>query len=271
MSAGQVFSMAGVPGLAAEILAPVADRVVLHDLYGEVGAAVYTALAEADQHEVREFVAAVARTPGPVLDLAAGAGRLTLPLLALGRHVTALDLSVPMLAALERALDAAPRAFRARTRVVQGDMSDFTLGEQFAVVVLAATSVTLLDATGRQGLYASVARHLTDGGRFVLSVAQDRRPGEEGEDTCHDIRLPDGRGYRIIEHIARGARQREVTVVPVDLETPEVPVCRSTVEVLSLGDLEDEVAGTGLQVVGVEPTAGALPHRTVLVTLARAR
>lgn len=72
---------AAVPGLAGEILAGYGDRVHVHDLYDEAGASVYHDLAAADTSEIRELTRAVRAVPGPVLELAAGSGRLTLPCL----------------------------------------------------------------------------------------------------------------------------------------------------------------------------------------------
>ncbi|MBN3585550.1 class I SAM-dependent methyltransferase, partial [Algoriphagus aestuarii] len=89
---------------------------------------------------------------------------------ALGREVTALDLSADMLALLRQQLDRAPAHLRERCTVVQADMADFRLPRRYAVIVLGTTSISLLDRAGRAGLYRCVAEHLADGGRFFLTT-----------------------------------------------------------------------------------------------------
>lgn len=254
-------------GLAGRIVASVPGDVVVHDLYDDVGSAVYAEMAAVDGHEVREFTRAVARTAGPVLDLAAGSGRLTLPLLALGRQVTALDLSAPMLTLLGERVAQLPPTLRERCHPVKGDMSDFALGQQFGAVVLAATSITLLDAVARQGLYRCVADHLAPDGAFLVSVSAAAE-GDEPQDASYEVGTPSG-GYRIIEHRPPGASHREVTVVPAELGGAVVHVCRSRVELLAYDAFVADVARSPLRVVDVEDIAVADErHRTRLVTLA---
>lgn len=253
-------------GLAGRLVAELEGEVVVHDLYDDVGSAVYAELAANDAHEVREFVRAVARTPGPVLDLAAGSGRLTLPLLALGREVTAVDLSAPMLTLLDERLAQLPPRLRGRCRTVRGDMSDFHLGQSFGVVVLAATSITLLDTAGRAGLYRSVVDHLAPGGRFLLSVSAGVEDDEK-QDACYEVSTPGG-GYRIVEHRPAGASHREVTVLPVAPVGDVVPVCRSRVELLPYDALAAELEDSPLRVLDVEEIAiDTERYRSLLVTL----
>lgn len=56
---------------------------------------------------------------GPILELGAGTGRITFPILEAGRAVTALDHSEEMLAVLRSKLAAAADAVRSRASVVQ--------------------------------------------------------------------------------------------------------------------------------------------------------
>ncbi|MEU6481287.1 daptide-type RiPP biosynthesis methyltransferase [Streptomyces sp. NPDC047017] len=256
-----------VPGRAGALLAGLGDRAVLHDVYDEVGASVYHDVSVRDTHEVRELVGLVRGTPGDVLELAAGSGRLTLPLLALGREVTALELSAGMLALLGDRLAQAPARLRNACTPVRADMSAFDLGRRFAVVVLGTTSVSLLDAAGRAGLYACVRDHLAPGGRFLLSTVDDLADGGTEAEAVIDVVGASGRGYRMHEHWPPGGPTRVVTVFPAELpDSGPVSVCTTSVGVLPADRLAAELAAAGLPVTARHPLpAGGWRHRDVLL------
>ncbi|MER5560107.1 daptide-type RiPP biosynthesis methyltransferase [Streptomyces sp. NPDC002506] len=250
---------ATIPGRAGELLASLGDRAVLCDLYDEIGSGVYHDIAGRDPQEVRELLGLVRATPGPVLDLAAGSGRLTMPLLALGREVTALDLSEHMLALLRARLDAAP-ALSERCTVVRGDMSAFALGRRYPVIVLGTTSISLLDEAGRSGLYEAVRAHLEPEGRFLLTtVAVD--PGYAGPaEVEEEYTTAGGRAFRIFEHWVTGDAARTVTIFPAEPgPAGPVEVCTTSVGVLPADRLEAELTAAGFAVHG----------RTVLPSVSR--
>lgn len=257
-----------IAGRAADHVAELGSRAVVRDLYDESGSHVYHALSAADTFEVREVLRVVRPTSGPILDLAAGSGRLTLPLLALGRPVTALELAPAMVRLLERELEAVPAARRERCRVVQGDMARFALDEQFGAIVLGTSSISLLDEAGRAGLYACVRSQLAPRGRFaVTTVSLD---GGEGE-TEIEIESPVAGGIRIYEHWPSGARARTVTIVALDppQDDAPVPVWTSTIGVLEPDRLVGELEAVGFALAGRVPIASAFGgrHADVLLEL----
>ncbi|MEX3104988.1 MULTISPECIES: daptide-type RiPP biosynthesis methyltransferase [unclassified Streptomyces] len=263
-------AVAAVPGLAGEILAAYGDRARVHDLYDPAGAPVYHDLAAADTTEIRELTRSVRAVPGTVLELAAGSGRLTLPLLALGREVTALELKESMVDLLRERLAEAPAGLGARCTVVQGDMSAFDLGARFAVVVLGTTSISLLDADGRAGLYAAVRAHLEPGGRFLFSTVDVR---DDGEDLDLEATGASGRRYRMIEHWRAGQEVREVTILAPEREIPAtgpVPVFTTAIRVLPPDDLARELAAAGLRVVARHPLPAASARHTGVLLEAEA-
>lgn len=260
-----------VPGLAGQVLAGYGDRVSLHDLYGEAGAPVYHDLAAVDTTEIRELLRSVRAVPGPVLELAAGSGRLTLPLLALGREVTALELEESMVALLRDRLAELPAGIGKRCTVVQGDMSGFRLDGAFAVVVLGTTSVSLLDAESRAGLYAAVRAHLRPGGRFLLSTV-DVAGGDE-DDLDLEAVGASGRRYRMIEHWRAGQEVRRVTILPTEQDTPQdgpVLALTTSIRVLPADDLARELASAGLRVVARHPLPAASHRHTGVLLEAEA-
>ncbi|MFD6421998.1 daptide-type RiPP biosynthesis methyltransferase [Streptomyces sp. NPDC060198] len=259
-------------GLAGEVLAEYGDRVVLHDLYDAVGAPVYHDLAAADTSEIREVLRVARAMTGPVLELASGSGRLTMPLLALGREVTALELKAEMLDLLRERLAAAPAGVRARCVPVQGDMAAFDLGRAFGLVVLGTTSVSLLDDEGRAGLFAAVRAHLAPGGKFLFSTVDMVEP-EDGSALATDLDIEgqgaSGRRYRMIEHWPEGAPARRVTILPPAAEAraaDRIEVLTTSIRVLPALALERELADAGLRITARHTLPASGPrHRDVLL------
>ncbi|MFK4070835.1 daptide-type RiPP biosynthesis methyltransferase [Streptomyces sp. NPDC029674] len=267
-----------LPGRAGTLLAELGERAELHDLYDEHGSAVYHDITANDAHEVRDLVRLVRKASGPILELAAGSGRLTLPLLAVGRAVTALELAPGMLDVLHDRLAAAPARLRERCRTVRADMSRFALGQRFATIVLGTTSVSLLDAPGRAGLFTAVREHLAPGGRFLISTVDDALTGDGdgGTATGPDERVyalsgASGRAYRMHEYWPRGAPVRTVSVFPADPDTvPHGPVriFASSIAILPADLLINEMAAAGLSLVARHPlSTGGTRHRDVLLEM----
>jgi SAM-dependent methyltransferase len=103
-----------------------------------------------------------------ILELGAGAGRMTHPLLALGHPVVAVDNSAEMLELIEGA------------DVVQADIERLDLGRRFPVVVLASNFVNDPDPAHRRKLLAACARHVEPGGQVLLQgFPRDWAPSSE--------------------------------------------------------------------------------------------
>lgn len=94
--------------------------------------------------------------PATVLELGAGAGRETRPLLACGYEVTAVDDSAAMLAHVTGA------------RTVQADLFTLDLAEQFDLVLGGSHFVDDADGARRDALLATCARHVTGDGAVLL-------------------------------------------------------------------------------------------------------
>jgi SAM-dependent methyltransferase len=110
-----------------------------------------------------------ARRGGPVLELACGTGRLSVPIAQDGHEVTGLDASPAMLAAASR--KAAERGVAAR--FVLGDIRDFELGRRFALVIVSCNSLAHLTRTeDLRRCFAAIRGHLAPGGVFAFDVVQ---------------------------------------------------------------------------------------------------
>ena len=109
----------------------------------------------------------VARYGQPVLEIACGSGRLTIPLAEDGAHIAGLDLSEEMLR-LAR-LKAAERGVE--IAFVHTDARNFDLGRQFKFIFVPANSFQhLLRREDVEMCLACVRWHLADGGRLVIDI-----------------------------------------------------------------------------------------------------
>jgi SAM-dependent methyltransferase len=104
---------------------------------------------------------------GPVLELACGTGRLTLPLARGQVAITGLDRSPAMLSAAREKGAAEGLAID----FVQGDMRLFSLRDRFAMVFVAMNSLLhLTEVEDIRACLACVRRHLAPGGRFIFDI-----------------------------------------------------------------------------------------------------
>lgn len=113
---------------------------------------------------------------GPVVDLGAAVGRVTLPLARRGHDVVAVDGSPRMIAELRRALAIEPVNVGARVELVACDFRRLALGDRrFPLVVMPMNSLqALLTPEDRRACLRGVREHLAPGGVFAFDVvAQD--------------------------------------------------------------------------------------------------
>lgn len=108
---------------------------------------------------------------GPVLELGAGTGRITLQIAQAGATVRALDADPAMLDRLRQKLAALPADVRDRVSTTVGDMRSFALDERFALII-APFRAFLHNVTERDQLASllRVREHLRPGGRFAFNV-----------------------------------------------------------------------------------------------------
>jgi SAM-dependent methyltransferase len=129
---------------------------------------------------------------GPVLDVGAGTGRVTLDLARRGHAVVALDLEPELLAALR------DRAAGLPVETVEGDARDYALGRRFALILVPMQTVQLLGGpAGRNGFLRSAREHLEAGGTLAIALADalDAFDAEHDQPPVPDMREVDGIVY----------------------------------------------------------------------------
>ena len=125
-----------------------------------------------DPGDLDLYLALADRADGPVLELAAGTGRVAVPLAAAGHAVTGVDIELAM---LDRARDRAEAADlpRGRLELVEADLLDVRLPKagRHAFAFIALNSLMLLPSREAQGAaFRTLAAHLVPGGLAVVDV-----------------------------------------------------------------------------------------------------
>lgn len=157
----------------------------------------------AGRQDVEFYVGYARAARGKVLELGCGTGRVLIPVAAAGCEVVGLDVSGHMLARCRRKLREQPQAVRGRVRLVQGDMTDFDLGEVFGLVTTPFRPFQhLLSVEDQLSCLRCARQHLAPGGKLILDLFQpdlakliDPARQQEQEDVP-DCELPDGRRLR---------------------------------------------------------------------------
>jgi SAM-dependent methyltransferase len=107
------------------------------------------------------------RTGGPILELACGTGRLTIPLARDGHEVVGVDASSAML----RAARAKAKAENVDITFVNGDMRAFNVGRRFSLVIVSCNSLAHLTTTDElKGCLRRIREHLAPGGLLAFDI-----------------------------------------------------------------------------------------------------
>jgi SAM-dependent methyltransferase len=143
-----------------------------HETAAEALARLYDGDLEVDDPgDLELYLALATRSGGPVLELAAGSGRIAVPLAAAGHRVTAVDIDPAMLARARSR--AAAAGVDERVRLVEADLLDLRLDDagSYRLAILALNSLFLLAARRAQASALRVmAEHLAPGGLAVVDV-----------------------------------------------------------------------------------------------------
>ena len=128
-----------------------------------------------------EIVHAAVPAGASVLELGAGAGRVTHPLVALGHPVVAVDESPEMLARIRGA------------ETVPARIQDLALGRRFDAVLLASFLVNTDDRDVRRRFLATCRRHVRDGGCVLIQ----RHPPAWFDEAVEGERTSGGITFRL--------------------------------------------------------------------------
>jgi SAM-dependent methyltransferase len=220
---------------------------------------------DADLPVWRELAAA---TGGPILDLGAGTGRVSLDLAAQGHEVVALDSDSDLLARLAERTSS--------VTAVHADARSFALDARFPLILAPMQLVQILGGhEGRVGMLRSVHAHLCSGGLLAaaLSDPADALPEEEVSPPLPDIIERDGwvfssQPLSMYEQDGCVVIERRRQAVSPSGEIQEEDV-RIEVGVVSLDQFEAEAREAGLSPVARKTIPETLDHIGSTVVLCR--
>lgn len=160
---------------------------------------------------------------GRTLELACGTGRVLFPIAQAGCEITGIDLSPHMMQKCRERLAREPEGALGRVRLVQGNMTDFSTGESYALTIIPARSFQILiDPKDQEACLRAIAAHLQPGGRLAIDVFHPRFPMLFEERYLHestvrvDVPLPGGRTVTVASRIGayhKDAQYNEVETI----------------------------------------------------------
>ncbi len=139
---------------------------------------------EASQNDLPFYLEEAKVAGGSVLELGCGTGRLLIPLLSSGLEVSGLDASAAMLEIARQKREHLSPELASRLHLHQGDMSEFELGQQFALILIPFRSFQLLlTPEAQRRCLICINRHLTPRGKVIINLFDPRydliRPGKQ--------------------------------------------------------------------------------------------
>jgi SAM-dependent methyltransferase len=239
-----------------------------HSLYGPESARLYHMLTQHDTVAIAELLELAQGVEGTILELACGTGRLTVPMAEQGHDMLALDLSPDMVAVLDGWLkEASAESYASRITTGVADMTDFSLGRTFNLIVLGGSAIWNAQVPQRASLFRCVREHLAPEGRFVLTLIDLPEVEADSAPAEHIVVFPGRDGdapllVTIFDYIDPGKGVRSTSVLCHRLQDNQVtstimgsgltyPVPRAV--------LEQEIESAGLRVVGSRQLGANVP------------
>jgi ubiquinone/menaquinone biosynthesis C-methylase UbiE len=236
----------------------------LDEMYGPMGAAIYSAMTRDDHAEPSAILKMLGRNH-KILELASGDGRVTLPLLARGHRVTALDNSAEMLRLLTKKVSGKDR-MAARLTVQKADiLRDPIPGDSFDATLIAASTITLFSCEQRINLMRRMREVTAVGGKVI--VTQFSPMGEGRYDSL--VLLPE------IDTVASFSVEadpdqcmRDIVIIPHTFRGEAVSKVALThsVAVLTPDEAIEEMRKAGFTDIHRHPVADSGPfgHTTIM-------
>ena len=123
-----------------------------------------------DDSDIPFYIQQAEKMGSPILDVAAGTGRVSLALAREGFEVVALDRSSSMLAAFRRKLEQAPLPVSRRISLIQANMMQFKLRQRFSLIIIPNSFSHAMTTEAQLACLRCVRQHLSRNGLFILDL-----------------------------------------------------------------------------------------------------
>jgi len=174
------------------------------------------------RRDIEFFIDYSKKANGKTLELGCGTGRVLIPTAQAGCEITGLDFSTFMLAKCREKLASQTKDVQSRVKLIQGDMTNFATGEQYALVTIPFRPFQHLITIEEQKACLTCAwKHLKPGGLFVLDVFHPYIPRLVDPKYLMEmevdpkIDLPDGRVLRRTTRVAAFHREEQYNDIEI--------------------------------------------------------
>jgi len=127
----------------------------------------YDAFVETLIDDLPFYLNQLKTTGDPVLELACGTGRLTIPIAVAGYQIVGLDLTETMLELFRQKMESA----NVEIDLVKADMRDFSLNRKFRTIIIPFNSLLhLCDLRSIEACFSCIKNHLHPDGRLMIDI-----------------------------------------------------------------------------------------------------
>ncbi len=212
------------------------------------------------------------RAGGPIVDLGAGTGRVSLHLAARGHRVIAVESD----ARLATELEARARRQGLPVDVVCADARELEVSEGVPLIVAPMQFLHIVGGRdGRRRVLERVERVIATDGRFATAILREDLPlGRWRPEPIPDVREIDGWVHSSLASEIE-VRERDIALRRIrQLVSPTGQLEETTDEIVldrfSAADLDREALEAGLRTVSAEPVPRSAEHEdSVIVTMSK--
>ncbi len=123
-----------------------------------------------DNADLPFYISYAKEMGSPILDLAAGTGRVSIALAMEGFEIVSLESSKSMISEFESQLGELPSNIAKRIRITQGNMTNFNIDRKFPMIIIPTSFGHALTSDEQLSLLSCVFRHLSDQGIFIVDL-----------------------------------------------------------------------------------------------------
>ena len=159
----------------------------------------YDLLSKGVIDDIPFYIQQVKKYGDPVLELACGTGRVTIPLAESGINITGIDISESMLSHAQ----VKTKEKEVDIEWIKADCRNFHLNKKFNLIVFPFNTIAILhDLKSIESCFSCVRNHLNDSGRFIVDFFNPRLdiltkdPNER--DVIAKYPDPDGKGKILV-------------------------------------------------------------------------
>ncbi len=140
------------------------------DLYSSYFTRVYDLMTSQNRYDFSIYLEQAILAGGPVLELCCGSGRVGIFLAKSSVEVVGVDLSPDMLKLYKKKIAKESAEVRRNTKLIEGNVLNLKIKQKFNLIILPATTISLIPKENLPQLFNEVFKRLKKGGRFVFDA-----------------------------------------------------------------------------------------------------